>query len=71
VYRRASIFSILLPSIVGSALMAAAYAVNNPRRFAVWSFILLLGGSYALGVTALAARAAAAAARSCRGALPE
>lgn len=55
VYRRASIFSILLPSIVGCALMATAYSVHESRRFAVWSFILLLGGSYSLGVTAFSA----------------
>jgi hypothetical protein len=55
VYRRASIFSILLPSIVGSALMATAYSVHDSRRFAVWSFILLAGGCYSLGVTAFSA----------------
>jgi hypothetical protein len=55
VYRRASIFSILLPSIVGSALMAAAYSVNDPGRFALWTFILLAGGSYSLAVTAFSA----------------
>jgi hypothetical protein len=54
VYRRASIFSILLPAIVGSALMATAYTVKEPERFALWSFVLFVGTSYALGITAVA-----------------
>lgn len=54
VYRRASIFSILLPSIVGSALIATAYAVNDAVQFAVWSLMLLAGGAYSLAITAVA-----------------
>lgn len=54
VYRRASIFSILLPSIVGSSLIATAYSVGDSRRFAIWSFMLLAGGAYSLAVTAVA-----------------
>jgi hypothetical protein len=54
VYRRASIFSILLPSIVGSALIATAYSVNDSGRFAIWSFLLMAGAAYSLGVTAIA-----------------
>ena len=54
VYRRASIFSILLPSIVGSALIATAYSVNDAARFAVWTFSLMAGGAYSLAITAIA-----------------
>lgn len=52
-YRRASIFSILLPSIVGSALIATAHAIGDSQRFAVWTLVLLTGGAYSFAATAI------------------
>ena len=51
-YRRASIFWIFLPSIVGCALIATAYSISDTHRFAQWTLALCAGGAYSTGVTA-------------------
>jgi hypothetical protein len=50
-YRRASFMSILLPSIVGSSLIATAYTINDSRRFWGWTVALIAGSSYSTAAT--------------------
>jgi membrane-associated HD superfamily phosphohydrolase len=50
-YRRASFMSILLPSIVGSSLVATAYTINDSRSFWGWTVALIAGSSYSTAAT--------------------
>jgi hypothetical protein len=52
-YRRASLMSILLPSIVGSSLIATAYTINDSERFWGWTVALMAGSAYSTAATTI------------------